>query len=300
MQVCRPCYTIGKGKRPKSKNMMDYSRKTEIEIQEKIIDLVESIQSTSRQFFILLVLVIIFAIPLGYVLRFTFFSLLYHPPNLVIYTRPDAQDIQVNEVKILISGPDTYYVYARVANPNANLALRKLDYTFKLLGASDETLGSAAGETYLLPGEDKYIISPSFHLAAPAVRSEFVIDNPEIKWSKVGELRDLQFDFENITWSKSSDRPFFTAAQLKNQNPYIISTLEVIVVLYDLKNQVIGVNTTILNLLQPDEKRFFRVVWPNGVPTGVARAEFKASVNQMQHGVLSTERASFDNYDPRQ
>lgn len=276
--------------------MFQFDPKSELEIQEKIVDIVEKLQTVSKKFLAGLAVVLILAIPSYLVLRTTFFSLFYSPTNLIVYKPPQPEELVVVDKGIIRLDSDSYSGYARVLNPNNSLAIRNLSYQFILRASSGELLQTHSGVTYILPGQEKLLFLPLSRLTFPPQTVEVKL-TPE-RWSKVPDLPALQFGFERVEFGQDLTGAFFVAAILRNDNPYLITEVELSILLYNLKRQVVGVNFTKINTLLPNERRFFRVVSPH-VPPQVVDVEFRPAVNQLKVGVLLTEEAPPDELDPR-
>jgi len=279
---------------------MQVSEDLEIDIQEKIVTFIEDIQAVSRALWVFLAITLIAALPLKVFLGYSFFQILYsgYTPPPIIYERPDAEDIEVKEQRVLSLSDGRYFAFARIINPNPSLSQRQLNYTFDFRNSGGSLLGTAKGSTFLLPVEDKIIMTAamSFSETPTNVDFEFEIGN----WSKTLDLEPLNFRFENVNFGRDEDGRFFVSGLINNDNPFIITETEVAIILYDLQGRIIGVNYTTLNLLQARESRFFRVVWPGGVKGEVSDIEFKPAVNQLHPGTLITGSAEgYDEFDPR-
>ena len=278
---------------PSNKNMLELKPKSELEIQEKIINILEQLQRVSKKLLVLLAVVLVLALPLRLILRAAFFNLLssnYSPPPIV-YERPEPKPLRIIDKKILTAGNNRFFAYARIQNPNGALAVRSLPYEFVLYGIDGKEVERYSGVSYILPAQDKLIFMPAREFAEAPFRVEVNLDVEQ--WSKVS-IKPLSFLFEQVEFG-SDDGYFFVSALLRNDNPYIIPEVELAVILYNLQREVVGVNFTTINEVLPQESRFFRVIWPAGVQGEVADVEFKPAVNQLNPGALLTERV--EGYD---
>ncbi|MCL5436164.1 MAG: hypothetical protein M1275_03725 [Patescibacteria group bacterium] len=270
-----------------------------LEVSEKIVEAAESLQQVPRYLYVILATVVVLMIPLVVVLRLAFYNLLFanYTPPKIIYVAPVPKDLQVVDKKVFSAGDGAYYAYVRVGNPNSDLGIRVLRYRFVLTGGGDATLGEYAGTSYVLPGQERLLFMPPQKLDGQpiGVKVELL---PE-RWSRIGDIRSLNFIYQQIQFGKDSTGHFYTSAVLDNKNPYIIPEVEMGVLLYNIKHEVIGANSTVLNHLGVDETRFFRVIWPLLVSyQDVANVEFKASVNLLEKDSLLTEEvAPEDVYD---
>lgn len=268
-----------------------------LEVSEKIVEAAESLQAVPRYLYVILASVIVLMVPLVVLLRLVFYNMLaanYTPPK-IIYVAPEPKDLQVVDKKFFSAGDETYYAYARVGNPNADLGIRVLRYRFVLTGGGDATLGEYAGTSYVLPGQERLLFMPPQKLAGRPVGVKVEL-MPE-RWSRIGDIRSLNFVYQQSQFGNDPSGHFYTSAVLDNKNPYIIPEVEMGVILYNIKREVVGVNFTVLNQLLVDETRFFRVIWPLSVVyKDVANVEFKASVNLLAKDSLLTEGVAPEDY----
>jgi hypothetical protein len=280
--------------------MVTIPDKKNLEIAEKIVETAESLQQVPRYLYVILATVIVLMVPLFVILRLTFYNLFlatYNPPKIV-YVQPQPKDLQVVDKKFFALGDGTYYAYARIGNQNADLGIRVLRYRFELIGSDGATLGQFTDSSYVLPGQERLLFMPPQKLSA--MPAEVKIELIPARWSQVSNLRSVNFVFQQIQFGKEPGGHFYVSAVVENHNPYIISHIDIAVILYNIKHEVIGVNTTVLNHLQVNEGRFFRVIWPLGVEyPDVANVEFKASVNLWEKNSLLTENNTppVDYYD---
>ncbi|MBI4054278.1 MAG: hypothetical protein HY397_03040 [Candidatus Doudnabacteria bacterium] len=274
---------------------MEISNKTKLDAQEKIIEAAETLQAVPRRYFIALAVAVVLAIPIKFILTGVFLGPLssaYRPPE-IIYEQPNPQPLKVVDKKLFVLAPDSYYGYVRIANPNSDLAVRKLKYRVELKASNGESLDSYEAETSLLPDQDKLIFLPPRRLSNAATNLEVALE-PE-RWSKVGLMTSLNFAFEQKKFGINEEGLFFTSAILRNENPYIIPRIEIAVLLYDLSRKVIGANVTTVNDVLAEENRFFRVIWPKGSSyPEIADVEFKPAVDLLNPRSLIPETSPPD------
>ncbi|MEK9181350.1 MAG: hypothetical protein AAB871_03880 [Patescibacteria group bacterium] len=280
--------------------MVILPNKSELELQEKIISWEEKIESVPKALFITLAVVMVLAVPAGVALKYAFYSVFltgYTPPP-IIYVKPDAKDLEIKDQKFFSIGSGLYFAYARVSNPNPDLAIRQLDYDFILTGTAGEELkrysSSTSTASYILPGQENILLMPPQSLSTPpaGVKVLFRFNH----WSRVSEISNLNFIFEGVEYGAEKNGPFMVSAQARNDNPYIVPELELAILLYDIKREVVGVNFTTLNYMMPHESRFFRVLWPVPISGAVAFVEFKPRVNLLKKGSIFTSESEMDDY----
>jgi hypothetical protein len=276
---------------------MQLDNKTELALQEKVITLVEALQGTSRILLLLLAGAILLAVPLGFFSRYVFFSLLYSEPNYNIYIKPNPQDLQVVDSRVSPAHEGAYYAFVRIVNPNADVAIRKLDYLLTVTGQNGTTLATHKASTYLMPSQDRILMMPAVEISEKPTQVQ--VKFGEYHWSKVGPYPNLDFTFEGKQWSIDDLGRFLVSAQVRNDNPFVIAEADVSVILYNSRHEIVSINSTVLNYLQPDEIRYLRSVWGFPIRDRVVDVDFKISVNQLDKNILITQPVNIDTYDPR-
>jgi len=270
--------------------MIQLPEDLELTTQEKVIDIIEALQAVSKPLWVGLVTSIILIIPLNLFIKFSVSNVLiraYSPPD-IIYIAPDPEDIKIIDKNIFSPKKGRYFAYARIANPNVDLAVRNLEFEFILTNRAGEVVRKFESSSYILPDQDKLIFMPVTSISDEPVNLEVNL-LPE-RWSKFSDFQRLDFQFENINFGRE-DSQFFASTIIRNNNPYTISEIEISVLLYDIDQNVIGVNFTTVNNVKLLEGRFFRVIWPTGIDGSVSNIEFKPAVNLFNSDALVTESA---------
>jgi len=277
--------------------MVQIPNQKNLAIGEKILEIAESIQQVPKYLFVILASIIVLMIPGAVVLRAVFFNLLFasYTPPAIVYEAPRPKDLRVVDKNFFTAGQGSYYAYARVANPNADLGVRVLNYTFSISDASGAELAKYQGTGYVLPGQERLLFMPAQKVSGQP--AEVAITLLPERWSKIGNIRTLNFTYEQSQFGKDTSGHFYASAVMHNDNPYIIPEVEMGIILYNSKHQAVGANYTVLNQIQLDENRFFPVLWPQNISyDNVVNGEYKATVNHLQKGSLLTEKITPDNY----
>ena len=270
--------------------MIQLPEDLELATQEKVVDIMEALQAVSKPLWVGLVAVFVLIIPLNLFIKFAVSSVLvgaYSPPA-IIYIAPDPEDIKIIDKNIFSPEEGRYFAYARIANPNVDLAVRNLEFEFILTNRAGEIVRKFESSSYILPDQDKLIFMPVMSISDEPVILEVNL-LPE-RWSKFSEVQRLDFQFENVSFGQEGSQ-FFAATIIRNNNPYTIPEIEISVLVYDIDQNVIGVNFTTVNNVKSLEGRFFRVVWPTGIDGAVSNIEFKPAVNLLNSDALVTESA---------
>jgi len=238
--------------------------KEELEFKEKafLLEAREQFRQTSKKWYYALLTAVILSIPLGFILRRQIASYIisrYQPPvvNQNLY---HALDLKTAEVDFIPVSPGLFSAYAHVFNPNADLSARSFDYEFSFKNQNGQVYKTAQGQSFLLPGASRFVIVPAVAVAETPTEINFTAANP--RWTRAALPANPEFTVLQPRWG-DSDGKFFVEALVKNPYSFIVSKVNVSVVIFDRGNrEVLGANHTVLDDLEPLETRYFRVLWP--------------------------------------
>lgn len=193
----------------------------------------------------------------------------------------DAQALIVGETGVLDgSTSGEYDFFGVVSNPNNLYGSEYFDYKIKFFDENGLVLGEKTGNSFILPGEKKYIIENNIALNKIPTRSELTISNS--KWIEFNEqyeqpdLKIINKTFGEIT----SGVGFYEAKGLvKNDSPYDFAIIKIKVILKDAEEKIIALNSTEMRTVRSGEIRDFRVFWPERFSGNVANPEMQIEVN---------------------
>lgn len=256
-------------------------------MQELMLIIDDNLRTLNIRFRQALFISLIAAIPLFFLLKFSFYQLSiknYTPPEV---TRPGGEvaALSVVDSKIFTLDSESYSGYVKIKNINLDRGVAELRYeaSFKTLGGSMAT--AVSGKTFILPASEKILVF-----------SRFTSDKkPDlIEFNFLGDTRFVykpqlpNIDIEKQRVQFESGEEFAVLGAIRNTSAFTVSQVYVPVLLYDNKQNVVGVNSTLLNEVKSQEVRSFRFVWPRKVE-GVVRAEINPEVNIFDKKLLSTE-----------
>jgi len=190
------------------------------------------------------------------------------------------ENLEAGKAAFLPAG-DQYNLVAEVRNPNTALALRSFHYQFTLLGGRGETLAVIPGESYLFPGETKYIIRTEIdHGKDKAQDLDFKIDGLGY-WASKSNVQiyplSILEDQTNFSLNSAGQLELFAIAQ--NQSDYNFRDTEIAVVVWGRNQQILEVNYTTLNNFYAKTKREFRMRWARDFRPEMERIEIRPQTN---------------------
>ncbi len=156
-------------------------------------------------------------------------------------------------------------VLAEITNPNSDFGAQTFSYQFKIIGPFGSLLKTVNGQSFIYPGEIKYIIEPALKINPQDVsRTEFLINKDSIMWQSKKELAKPKLTTNSVK-TTVTNQGVTVKGIVKNENPLLISQIKIIAILYNsLGNNILNVSFTTLTDLKGNEERLFSIELPKG------------------------------------
>ena len=213
---------------------------------------------------------------LGTGLYFLFRPTPVPPPPLA----PTIYPIEIIWSQTFVTGSDLYSVAARIRNPNTNFGASNFSYTFYLYDANGVLLTTSAGESYIWPGESKYIILGGINLTKTPVKTLLQIGEPT--WREVKNFSGVDLTLGNINYGKGktgSGKFFSVDFTASNNTPYDLDKVYVSAIVLDKDELPIAVASTLLENLKSKERRPSSIPWFSSFPGTPNRVDLTISTN---------------------
>lgn len=169
--------------------------------------------------------------------------------------------------------------YALVKNPNNSFGSKVFAYTASIKDSQGGVLISRSGKSFILPGEEKYIVETNLDAENPVTASLDIHSSDWIEFSDAYEkpnVRVVNKEYNPITGGTE-----FAEAKglLKNESSYDFDSIKIQVILLDKGRNVIGLNSTLLRTVNSAESRDFRIAWPSRISGEVSDMITQADIN---------------------
>lgn len=190
------------------------------------------------------------------------------PPPL-----PTIHPIDIIWSQVFVSGQDIYSIGAKIHNLNPNFGASHLIYTFSLFDANGGLLKTKTGNSFIWPGESKFIIEAGIELSKAPITAKLQISEPT--WHEVKDFQSIDLTVGNIFYGKGkagSGKFYEVNAAAANGTSFDLKKIYISTVLFGRGNLPIAVNSTILENLKSKERRSFSMPWFSpftGAPTSV-------------------------------
>lgn len=189
-------------------------------------------------------------------------------------------NLEVKENGFVESGiSGKYDLFSRIFNPNNDFGSGSFSYEFDLKDAGGTSLGKFSGKSFILPGEEKYLVATN--VPSGTVPSEINLTIQNVKWEEFVNYEKPQLKIINRNYLETSSGVGFSEAfgLLKNESPFDFSTIKINMILKDSSGKIVALNSTVINTVKTGESRDFKALWPNRFPGEVENVEFQTEVN---------------------
>lgn len=230
------------------------------------------IEKYTRSLVLAGVLVVFFLFGLwGYSTNFELLRSIFQgedPTPPVIVDGPGDDFKIVAENATLVQNPDkvSYDVFARMNNTDLEWGVSELEYTINLLDGAGQVLGTRIGKTYILPRSQKALAEINVPAATQPVSVS--IDFKPVKVQKLRDFGTIDFAVTNVRYFELNNRGRVTGT-FTNNSPFGFDTIDVVVVLFDRQQNIVGINKTVIGQVLPSQQRDFTVIWPEYLGQGI-------------------------------
>ena len=213
------------------------------------------------------------------------------PPNLEIFEDKGLiqQPIQIVKSGKIDLGNNKSDFWAEIKNPNDEYGVSKLEYSFILKKSNGEEFREN-GETFILPGDEKrYVLL--FEMSSDYELQRFEI-NQDLEWTSLSKfvLPELVTRNTEIGYSSKAGNAFTVFSTLTNASTVNLKNIEVIAILKDDKDEIIGVNKTLIRDVLTLESRDFEMTWDNEVSgSSIFNTKIYAQSNVLSNDSLLIE-----------
>jgi hypothetical protein len=240
-------------------------QKIEIAVAEKeltIKDFFAVFPKTKRAIFLILVILII---PIFFIAKFVVAQVYLSSFAKTQITSHQAilqpLPVQISETRALTLLGDSYSAYSIIKNPNKDLVSKEVNYTFRFFDAAGKEIGKATDKTYLLAGEEKYLVLPNIRLTEIPQKVQLEIPSPI--WKRRFIVPNILIRTGIPRYQDTTDPVGFSLeSTISNLSNTTIDQVKISAIVFDAGGKVLAVNQRIENTLIPKENRDYKMSWP--------------------------------------
>ncbi len=192
------------------------------------------------------------------------------------------EPIQVVKTGYVPSGiANKYDIFGQIYNPNNFLGSNEFAYTFLVKDALGKVIAEKKGMNFVLPGERKYLIEGNLEILEAPVTVELTLEG--IKWVEfsAGDYQKPDLKIVNKAYNEINSGVTFSEALglLKNESQFDFATIKIYIILKSPSDEIIALNSTLMNTVKSGENRDFRAFWPNRFSGEVRTVETQVDVD---------------------
>jgi len=187
-----------------------------------------------------------------------------------------ADDMVVLE-KYFVHGKGNYYdVMSKVDNPNNRFGAAKFSYKFSLVDNAGNKLSTRMGESFILPGETKYVIE--LNMDSPEEPYTVNFEITDVEWEEFLGYEEPKLSIYNKNFHKDGQKSEVFGL-LKNESYFDFNSIEIDIVLRDGDGKPLALGTNEMRTISSQQERDFRIFWPYTFPKEVEEVEIRAEAD---------------------
>ena len=170
------------------------------------------------------------------------------------------KDLNILWTKVFQIRPSYYDVVSYVENANTDTGISRFSYTAKLFDESGREIGQSTQEAYARPNERFILFAGGIDTGGAVARSGSIELPAGLRWESMLPSPTL-FSVKEKVLSNLERKPALTAV-LQNDTPDLYRNIDVVSVIYDDKNNPIGVSQTKIEQVDPNGSAKLIFTWP--------------------------------------
>ena len=245
-----------------------------------------------RWIFVYIVIALILIFPfylIGQGVSKLWYNLPYNPAHFVYkeivkkdYLIKNNGVIKFDEVgsSELLGDQKLLYTFANNQN-NKNFGYDPFVYKIQVLDENDKVLSESTEKTYVLPGGASFISAYSQDLTATNLRIIQLPETKEIKYNPVSNplLRKVLLDVRDAKIIDLDQNSIILKASLKNVENIQLKKIDVVLIVRDSQDGIVGAKNFSFNNLSPQEERSIELIYPKPKDKNAVNLDVRYSVN---------------------
>jgi hypothetical protein len=254
--------------------------------QEIFLMIGDSWQGNNKRWLYGFVGVLILALPLYFTVKTVAYNVIgakYEPPQVI--GQVEQSPLEEMDKQIVRIQGNIYSAFVKLKNVNLDWGMANMIYRAEIKASDGTLITSITNETFVLPASEKLVILPRFTTDKTPSQIDFSILDSKFTLKQVLPAVNLDLQRTQISFL---DNETIVSAVIKNNSPFFVTQVDLPVVLYNDRSQVVAVNYTNINDLKPSEIRSFQVSWPTRFG-GTLISEVTPEINIFMKDIIKTQ-----------
>lgn len=196
--------------------------------------------------------------------------------------KPILIDLEVLEKGFLNSGVENKVdIFGKIKNPNNTFGGGRFKYEFILRDTQGIVVGTKTNESFILPGETKYIVENNILVQNGEVAG-IELKVTDTQWVEFNDYYQRpQLKIVNKRYGEIVSGVGFSEAMglLKNESHFDFALIKLAIILRDANNNVLAINSTEMRTVRVGENRDFKALWFSRFPGEVLNIEVQADAD---------------------
>jgi len=176
------------------------------------------------------------------------------------------EKLEILWTKIIPIENNKYHFLGLIKNPNALYGASQFKYQFQALDSVGKVIAEREGESFILPGEDKYLSEINIDIVGNVDKIDLKIS--DLIWQRFSAYKKpiLVVIDKNLQNIHEGDFFLELSGGLINDSIYNLRTVSIDVVLFDQHDNAVALNQTYVGNIRSQERRDFKVFWKQNIP----------------------------------
>lgn len=191
-----------------------------------------------------------------------------------------AENLIVKSTAVVPGGNNTYDVVAEISNPNYDAGAKNFKYTFTLKDDLENIVSVRSGSSYIFPGDTRYVAEISMTAENNSAVSSVDVQIADAEWKSVLGSAKPQIGVYSKKFGEAPIGEGYEAEGIiRNESGYDLEKVDIVIILRDANNNIIGLNKTQKDSLRVKEERDFIFNWPYALEGSVQNMEVDPESN---------------------
>ena len=256
-------------------------------IQEIFLVVGDKLAPVNRKWWYALAIAVVAVVPSYFLFKLGFVALAmsnYKAPQIV-YSIAVKEPLQLMDEQILQLSNNTYLGYFKIKNINFEWGVNSQAYTVEFRTNGGTVLSKTQATTFVLPSSEKIVVVPRF--TADQRPDQIMVTLGETDFTRKPAI-EVNLTQERVVLQNNPDG-LVVSLGIRNQTPFTIKRVDMPVLVYNSRNEIVAANYTYINDLASGETRTLQYSWPSRIE-GAIRAEIKPEVNVFAKGIFINQQ----------
>jgi hypothetical protein len=185
-----------------------------------------------------------------------------------------TQDVSIKWARSYEITKGFYNAVSMIENQNFNSGVKKVTYKFRLYDENHVLVIERDGQTFIEPNKAVVVFEQQIPVGnSKPLYTTFEFTSPIVWYQTDPRYNDMVIEVSEQLFDPKDIKPRLSAILRNSSDKYVINTIDVYVVAYDVDGNAIQVGKTLVKSLAPREKKNIFIVWQKQFETPPLRFE---------------------------